>query len=65
MSLSELVIKAIGVLLAVVGVALILAVVGVNFLGVSAPFGPLGGLIIGAILLGVGIYVIRGGSISA
>lgn len=63
MSLSEIIIKIIGIILAVVGLALVLSLVGINFLGVTlAPWWL--ALIVGVIFLGAGIYIIRGGNIS-
>lgn len=63
MSLSEVVIKLIGLALAIVGFALILAAVGVNFLGVG--LGPIWvEVVVGVVMLGAGIYIIRGGNIS-
>jgi len=63
MSLSEIVIKVIGIVLAIVGVALLLTVVGINFLGV-ATFPVWLSILLGVIFLGAGIYIIRGGSIN-
>lgn len=65
MSLSNLLIKCVGVVLAVVGLALVLSAVGINFLGVALPFGIFGNLLVGAIFLGAGIIIIRGGTITA
>lgn len=63
MSLSEVVIKIIGLILAIVGLGLILSVVGIHFLGVAlAPWWL--AVIVGVVLLGAGIYIIRGGNIS-
>ncbi len=60
-SVSELIIKLIGLALALVGFALLLTVVGLSFLGVSMAFP--WNLIMGAIFLGLGIYIIRGGNL--
>lgn len=65
MSLSDIVVKVIGVILAVVGLALVLSAVGVNLLGVSSSLDPLLSLIIGALLIGAGIFIVRGGNITA
>lgn len=62
MSLSEMFIKVIGLILAVVGLALILSSVGVSTFVALAPFYV--GLIVGVCLLGAGIYIIRGGSVT-
>jgi hypothetical protein len=63
MSLSEVIVKLIGVVLAVVGLALILSVLGISFLGVHLqPWWA--AVIVGVILLGAGIYVIRGGNLT-
>lgn len=58
-----MVVKFIGLVLAVVGVGLILAAVGVNFLGVGlAPVWL--EVVVGFVLLGAGIYIIRGGTVT-
>lgn len=63
MSLSEIVIKIIGLVLAIVGLGLLLATVGLSFLGIG--FSPVWAeVIVGVIFLGAGIYIIRGGNIS-
>lgn len=64
MSLSELLIKAIGVILAVVGLLVTLASVGISIIGAASISPWWLGLIVGLLLLGVGIYIIRGGNIS-
>lgn len=64
MSLSEIVVKIIGVTLAVVGLALVLSAVGLAFLPVSF-LGPVWSIVLGAILIGAGIIIIRGGTITA
>ena len=63
MSLSEIVIKIIGIVLALVGFALLLSVVGLNILGIGLDPAWLA-VIIGIIFLGGGIYIIRGGNIT-
>lgn len=65
MSLSEIFVKVVGVILALVGLALILAAVGVNFLGVSVALNPILEVVVGALMLGAGIFIIRGGTITA
>lgn len=60
MSLSENVIKIIGLILAIVGLALLLSAVGISFLGVNLGF-PLN-VIVGVVFIGSGIYIIRGGT---
>lgn len=61
MSLSEIVIKIIGLALAIVGFALILSVLGLPLLGVSlSPWWV--AVLVGVILLGAGIYIVRGGN---
>jgi len=63
MSLSEIVIKVIGIVLAIVGLALLLSAVGVEILGVG--LSPVWlAILVGVIFLGAGIWIIRGGSIS-
>lgn len=63
MSLSEILIKVIGIVLALVGLALLLAAVGVNFLGVNIGTWWLD-VLVGVIFLGGGIWILRGGTIS-
>lgn len=65
MSISEVIVKVIGVILALVGLAIILSAVGVNFLGVALSMPPLLAVVIGALMLGAGIFIIRGGNIVA
>ena len=62
MSISDLIIKVIGVILALVGFALIVAAVGLNIFGVGLSPWWLE-IIVGLLFLGVGIYIIRGGQI--
>ena len=63
MSISEIIVKIIGCVLAVVGLLLILSVVGLS-VGVGlAPWWL--ALIVGALLLGAGIYIVRGGTVTA
>jgi lipopolysaccharide export LptBFGC system permease protein LptF len=63
MSLSEIVIKIVGIILVIVGLALILSVVGVNILGIGVS-NIWVALIFGVAFLGAGIWIIRGGTIS-
>jgi len=60
MSLSNTIIKVIGIILAIVGLLLILSIVGLGF-GVSLQPWFLA-LIVGVVFLGAGIYIIRGGN---
>jgi hypothetical protein len=63
MSVTEIIIKVIGIVLALVGFALLLSAVGVGFLGVGlSPWWV--SVIVGLLLLGLGIYIIRGGNIT-
>lgn len=63
MSLSEIVIKVIGLVLAIVGFALLLSTVGLNILGIGlAPVWL--AILVGVLFLGAGIYICRGGNIS-
>jgi hypothetical protein len=56
-------IKVMGIILAVVGFALILSVVGLNVFGLTlAPWYL--ALIVGVLFLGAGIYIVRGGNIT-
>lgn len=63
MSLSEIIVRLIGLALAIVGFALLLTLVGINIIGVTA-FNPWIAAILGVVFLGVGIYIIRGGNVS-
>lgn len=63
MSISEILIKGIGVVLAIVGLLLVLSVVGLS-VGVGLDPWPIA-LLVGALLIGVGIYIVRGGGITA
>lgn len=63
MSLSEVVIKLIGLALAIVGFALILTLVGISLFGVNLSPEWLA-VVVGVVMLGAGIYIIRGGSVS-
>ena len=61
MSLSEIIIKVLGLALAIVGFCLILSAVGVNLLGIT--LSPIWlAVLVGVILLGAGIYIVRGGN---
>jgi len=62
-SVSEIVIKVIGIILAIVGLGLILSVLGLNVIGVhlATPW-PIE-ILVGLVVLGVGVYIVRGGSI--
>ena len=63
MSLSEALVKFIGMVLALVGFALLLAIVGVHILGIG--FEPVWAeAIVGVLFLAAGIYIIRGGTIT-
>lgn len=63
MSLSEIIVRLIGLALAIVGFALLLTLVGINILGVST-VNPWFAAVLGVVFLGVGIYIIRGGNVS-
>lgn len=64
-SLAEILIRIVGIVFLLVGVALLLALVGINFLGLSWTIGgPLGEAIVGVLFLAAGIYLIRGGTVS-
>jgi len=63
MSISEWIIKLIGVVLAIVGFALILSAVHIGLFGVS--FEPWwAAILIGVGFLAAGIYIVRGGTVS-
>ena len=62
MSLGVIIIKIIGIVLALVGFALILSVVGLNIFGISlSPWWA--AVLVGVILLGAGIVIYRGGNV--
>lgn len=63
MSLSEIVVKIIGVVLALVGFALLLSVVGVDVFGVHVANVILA-IVLGVAFLGAGIYIVRGGTVT-
>lgn len=63
MSLSEIIIRLIGLALAVVGFGLLLTIAGINLFGVGV-VNPWIAAILGVIFLGVGIYIVRGGNVS-
>jgi len=62
MNISEIVIKVIGIILAVVGVCLLLSIIGINIFGIRIN-SILLSAIFGVLFLGAGIYIIRGGNI--
>lgn len=63
MSLSEILIKLVGIILVVVGLGLILGAVGVSFIGASF-LNPIASIVVGVVFIGVGIWIIRGGNVS-
>lgn len=62
MSISEMLIKGIGIVLVLVGFGLVLGAVGVTSFG--AGLGLWVGLVLGFVLMGIGIFVVRGGNIT-
>ena len=63
MSVTEILIKLGGAVLAFIGFALLLSVVNVPVFGIAfTDFGKLGEFIMGIIMLGLGIYIVRGGT---
>ena len=62
MSVSKIIIVVVGVILAIVGLGLILTSVGVPILAALNPWWL--GILVGLLLLGAGIYIVRGGSIT-
>jgi hypothetical protein len=61
MKLSEIIVKVIGIVLAVVGLLLVLSAVGISTgVGIAPWFV---GMIVGVVFLGAGIWIIRGGNI--
>lgn len=63
MSLSEIVIKVIGIVLAIAGFALLLSAIGLNVLGVGLQPVWLA-VLVGVIFLGLGIFIVRGGNVT-
>ena len=63
MSLSEVLIKIIGIVFIIIGFALILAAIGIPFLGVGLPAW-YWDVLVGVLFLALGIYICRGGSVS-
>ena len=62
MSLSEIIIKLIGITLAIVGFCLLLAAVNLHLFGIELD--PIWvEVIVGVLFLGGGIYIVRGGNI--
>ena len=62
-SLSEILIKVIGIVLAIVGFGLLLSAVGISVFGIGlAPVWL--AILVGVLFLGTGIFIIRGGNIS-
>lgn len=63
MRLSEILIKVIGIILAIVGLGLLLSTVGIGILGIGlSPWWI--SLLVGILFLSAGIYIIRGGTIT-
>jgi len=64
LSLSEILIKVGGVVLFIAGIALLLSVVGWGFAPIST-LGPLWSIVAGFVFVGAGIYIVRGGTLTA
>lgn len=63
MSLSEIIIKLVGIVLLVVGLGLILSMLGLPIIAVALQPWWLA-VIVGVVLIGAGIWIIRGGNVS-
>lgn len=63
MSVTEILIKLFGAVLALVGLALLLSAVGINFLGLATP-NIWVALILGFLFIAAGVYLVRGGTIT-
>jgi hypothetical protein len=63
MSISRLVIVAIALILCVVGLGLLLSAVGVGLIGVGLQ-PPVLGIIVGLVFLAIGLYLLKGGTIT-
>ncbi len=64
MSISNIIILAIGVVLAIVGLILVLDGVGLPAWGHGIE-PPIFGVIVGLLLIGIGVFIARGGQITA
>jgi len=65
MSLTDILIKIVGAIFVLVGLALVLAGVGIS-IGLGAGLNPpLLGIVVGLLFVGIGIFIIRGGTITA
>lgn len=63
MSISDLIIKVIGVVLAIVGFALLMSTVGIGVFGIG--LSPVWlAILVGLLFLAVGIWLVRGGAIT-
>lgn len=60
--ISDWVVKLAGIVLVICGLGLILAAIGVNLIGVHVPLPWWGEGIVGLLVLGCGVIVIRGGA---
>lgn len=63
MSVTEILIKLFGAVLALVGLALLLSAVDINFLGLATP-NIWVALILGFLFIAAGVYLVRGGTIT-
>lgn len=61
MSVSAILIKIVGIILILAGLALILGAIGITFFPASF-INPLVSIILGVVLIGFGIYIIKGGT---
>jgi len=64
MSISEWIIRVLGVCLAIVGVLLILSIV-VPAIGIGGPFPWWGDFLMGLLLVAIGVVLVRGGHVTA
>ena len=64
MSISELIVKGVAVVLILAGLALILGGAGITVFGGAAFGNPILSIILGLILIGIGIWILRGGNIT-
>ncbi len=62
MSLTEIIIKIIGIALAIIGFLMIIGAVGVHVFGTIGVSPVWLSILLGVIFLGVGIYIVRGGT---
>lgn len=64
MSISELIVKGVAVLLILGGLALVFGGLGLSIFGSASLGNPVLSVIVGLVLIGIGIFILRGGNIT-